>query len=952
MTARTYTFLFTDIQGSTRYWEQQPEAMRAALERHNSILRTAIESNGGWVFRTAGDAFHASFNTAAAGLAAAVAAQRELYAQAWELDSPLQVRMALHSGEAEEQAGDYVGASLNRIGRLIGLCHGGQTLLTQATQELVRDSLPEGVSLRDLGRHRFRDLVYPERIYQAVIAGLPADFPPLKSLESIPNNLPAQVTSFIGRERELAAAAEGLAQARLLTLTGPGGAGKTRLALQVASGRLADYPDGAWLVELAPVSDPRLVLPGVAGVLNVREHPGQSLLEALIEALRSQRLLLVLDNCEHLVAACAQLCTELLRACPEVKILASSREVLGISGEMTLNVPPLSLPDLNGRVDLDALQRSEAVQLFVERARAVQPAFDLNNLNAAAVAQICRRLDGIPLAIELAAARVRLLKPEQIASRLDDLFHLLTGGSRTALPRQQTLEALIGWSYDLLSPAERVLFRRLAVFSGGWTLEAAEAVCSGEAENLSLRPEMGLDLLAQLVNKSLVAVEDGEGEARFRLLETIRQYAHKELVAAGEVDGLRDRHLAYFKQFSDQAAAGLQGPDQPTWLGRLERDHDNLRLALDWGLEHDPLAALALANNLTYFWSGRGYGSEGRRWLQAGLDRLETMRAAGTDQRDAGQEDAGPAGTGLAGRTFQARALSAYGQIAITQGDYAAARQALEQSVQMQREAADLQALVVSLALLSLATLFSGEIDHSQALAEEGERLGRQLQEPIGLALSLSILAQIDMRGMNGYLAAREKMEESARLLRSYGNRWFAGLSLLGLGIIAHLAQDLDTAERHFQESERIFQEAGDWHFSTTAHGYLADVKRGRGDYPGATHLYQETLENWLRMGHRGGIARGLECLGFIAAEQALSGPPEDRPAGLERAGTFLGTAEAIREAAQAGMTIDEQLDYWGQTSGLRGRLASDPDSLAAFEAAWQAGRVADKEAVLGLALA
>ncbi|MFU8773305.1 MAG: AAA family ATPase, partial [Anaerolineales bacterium] len=447
----TYTFLFTDIEGSTRYWEHNPDAMRAALERHNLILREAIESNGGWVFRTAGDAYFASFTTAAAALRAAVQGQCNLNSEPWKLDVPLRVRMAIHSGEAEERDGDYVGGSLNRIGRLINVSHGGQILLTQATQELVRDNLPDEVTLIDLGRHRFKDLVHPERVFQVVTNGLQADFPPIKSLESVPNNLPSQLTSFIGRQVELAKANELLTRHRLLTLTGAGGTGKTRLALQVAANQLEEFSDGVWFVELASLSDSSQVYRSIAGVLNLREQPGLSLEDSILDALHSRNLLLVLDNCEHLIETCSKLAGKFLRSSRTIKILASSREVLGVEGEATLRVPPFSLPSPSDNVPFEEIYASEAVQLFVERARVVQHSFELNEQNAAIISQICHRLDGIPLAIELAAARIRLLKPEQIAARLDNLFKLLTGGSRSALPRQQTLEAMIDWSHNLLS---------------------------------------------------------------------------------------------------------------------------------------------------------------------------------------------------------------------------------------------------------------------------------------------------------------------------------------------------------------------------------------------------------------------------------------------------------------------------------------------------------------------
>jgi predicted ATPase/class 3 adenylate cyclase len=531
------TFLFTDIEGSTRMWERLPAAMKPALARHDAILREAVAAHGGRIVKTTGDGCHAAFSSAVDGVAAALDAQRVLAGEAWESIRPeiIRVRMGVYTGEAEARAGDYYGPALNRAARLMSVGNGGQVLVSAVTAELARDRLPADTSLRDLGEHRLKDLVRPERIYQLVGAGLQADFPPLKSLDAVANNLPAQLTSFVGREAEITEVRRLLGASRLLTFTGSGGTGKTRLSLQVAAEALADFADGVWLVELAPLADPDRVAAAVAAVFDLRDQPGRTMLEQLQDFLRARQVLLILDNCEHLITASARMADALVRACPKVKVLASSREALGLAGERIFHVPSLGLPETMGT--LDAVARSEAVQLFVERATAAQARFSLSEQNAGAVADICRRLDGIPLAIELAAARIRLFTPEQIAARLNDRFKLLTGGSRTALPRQQTLRALIDWSYDLLPESEKALLRRLAVFAGGWTFEAAEAVC--DSDDL-------LDQLGHLVDKSLVAVADFAGEARYRLLETVRQYAREKLFDAGETGDARARHLAYF----------------------------------------------------------------------------------------------------------------------------------------------------------------------------------------------------------------------------------------------------------------------------------------------------------------------------------------------------------------------------------------------------------------------
>ena len=554
------TFLFTDIEGSTPLWEKHPEMMRAALARHDVILRGAIESNGGRVFKTVGDAFCAAFATPAATLVAALCAQRKLREPLADL--PIRVRMGLHTGEAEQRDGDYFGNTLNRVARVMSAGHGGQILLTAETAALLDGALPDGVTLRDMGQYRLKGLSGLEHLFQVVAADLPADFPRLNTLDIAPNNLPALLSSFIGRQTQIAEVQRHVAQSRLLTLTGPGGCGKSRLAIQVATHLQADFPDGVWLVELAPLSDPAFVPQTVAFALGAREDPARPIQAVLADVLRPKAALLVLDNCEHLLDACAELSDGLLCACPRLHILASSREALGITGEVAYRVPSLATADPSRLPPLADLARVEAVRLFVERAAAVRPGFELTEQNAPAVAQIVRRLDGIPLAIELAAARMKALSALQIAQRLDDRFRLLTGGSRTALPRQQTLRATIDWSYDLLSEPEQRLFCRLAVFRGGWTLEAAEAVCAGPDlsgfQNLTSRDV--LDLLIELVNKSLVNVEEQDGEARYSRLETIRQYGCQKLEDSGELDAMRRRHLDYFLDFAARSDRESRGP--------------------------------------------------------------------------------------------------------------------------------------------------------------------------------------------------------------------------------------------------------------------------------------------------------------------------------------------------------------------------------------------------------
>jgi len=475
----TWTFVFTDIEGSTKLWDEKPEAMRIALAEHDAHVRHEL-SQQGEVFKTIGDAFCVAFKSPSEAVTAAGGLQKSLQDKAFGEVGNLRVRVAVHTGEAESRDNDYFGPSLNRVARLLASGHGGQVLLSQATYELVRDALPSGYTAKPLGEHRLRDLERPESIYQLTAPGLPSDFPALKSLTELPNNLPLQVTSFVGREKELADVAKLIRKNRLVTFTGSGGTGKTRLSMQAAAELLPEFEDGVWLVELAPLTEPDLVPQTVAAALKVREEPGRPLIETLVSHLRDKRLLLILDNCEHLLDAAARLADSIGKNCPNVHLVATSREPLAIGGEQVYRVPSLSTPDPKKKESVESLEQYEAVRLFIDRAVLAQPNFHVTNENAPAVAQICHRLDGIPLALELAAARVRAMPVETIASRLDDRFRLLTGGSRTALPRQQTLRATIDWSYGLLDEKEKTLLRRLSVFAGGWTLEAAEKVCADD----------------------------------------------------------------------------------------------------------------------------------------------------------------------------------------------------------------------------------------------------------------------------------------------------------------------------------------------------------------------------------------------------------------------------------------------------------------------------------------
>jgi predicted ATPase/class 3 adenylate cyclase len=575
----TVTFLFTDLESSTRLWEQHPAAMKAALARHDETLRAAVASAGGSVVKTTGDGVHAVFGTARDAVVAAWTAQRRLDEERWVGTGPLRARMGIHTGEAECREGDYFGPALNRAARLMAAAQGGQVVVSHATEELLHDALPEGLEMVDLGEHRLRDLSRPERVFQLVGAGLETQFAPLRSLEAFPSNLPPQLTSFVGRVDDLDEVAAALDSTRVVTLTGVGGVGKTRLALQVAAEVLPRYREGAWLIELGPVGEPDAVVEVLASTLGIQQHPGRTLAESVVETLRAQQLLLVVDNCEHVLDASAALVDSVLRACPQVAVLATSREALDVAGERAKRVRSLAVPG-PGELDPAVLAVNDAVRLFVDRARDVRAGFALDASTATAVAQICARLDGIPLAIELAAARVASLQPTDIAARLDERFRLLTGGRRTAVERHHTLRATVDWSYELLSQAEQTTFDRLGVFSGGFTLEAAERVIAGDG----LDAEAVLDLLEGLVARSMVNLDESVAATRYELLETMRQYA-RERLEVGDADAWRRRHAHYYAQLAEECGLAMHGPEEMAARARLTLDLDNLRSAVTWSLD-------------------------------------------------------------------------------------------------------------------------------------------------------------------------------------------------------------------------------------------------------------------------------------------------------------------------------------------------------------------------------
>ncbi len=903
----TVTFLFTDIEGSTRLWQEFPEQMQANLARHDALLRAAIEQNDGYVFKTVGDAFCAAFFTALQGVQAAIEAQKLLAGENWG-EAVIKVRMGLHTGDAEQRDNDYFGNTLNRVARLMSAGHGGQTLLSLATQELVWNQLPDGATLADFGERRLKDLIRPEHIYQLDIPGLASVFAPLKTLEMYHHNLPAQLTSFIGREKEIAEVKRLVKGNRLTTLIGPGGTGKTRLSLQAAAELFDTFPDGVWLVELAPLADPALVLKTVTSTLGLREEAGRPLLDILTDYLRAKDILLILDNCEHLVDSAAQLTASLLGICPKLQVIASSREVLGIPGEIPFRVPPLSIPDARHLPPLEAVRAYEAVQLFSERARLVMPTFKVSNDNVLAVAQICRRLDGIPLALELAAARANLLKVEQIASRLDDAFRLLTGSSRTALPRQQTLRATIDWSYSLLTEPERMLLRRLAVFVGGWTLEAAETVCADK----QVHPTEILNLLTALVNKSLVMVErDPIQETRYRLLETVRQYAREKFSESGEAGVLRTQHLAYFLDLARRAEPEVVGAEQVLWLDRLEAELDNIRAALEWSLEGDEQGAetgLRLATHLWWFWFSRNY-PDGGDWMEKTLQASQTStdlvsrakalsRLAWVHFFDEAHCEAGLAlgrSLGPAGRESVAWALLVQGAWAVYQADHPRAQSLAEESLALFRAMGDHFGICEALTWLGMALIYQEDYSQAKSHLEESLALARKVRDDNEIAFAVWQLGRVAM-SQGDYARTITLLDESLLLYKAIKQS----------GGIAFILSDL---------------------------GKASILK---GDHPQAVAYYREMLALYWKHGSERWVISTLEKLAYAAVAQSQPG----------HAARLLGAAEILREASGEAQFPFEVADYENNLKMLRSHL-----DAATFAARWAEGRVMSLEQAIEFAL-
>jgi predicted ATPase/class 3 adenylate cyclase len=908
VSVETLTFLFTDIEGSTALLGRLGEDVYGqVLAGHHALIRSALAAHGGREVDTQGDAFFAVFSSPRACVAAVLQMQQAIDAHAWPGGERVRVRMGIHCGEAARTAAGLVGLEVHRAARVAAVAHGGQVLVSEAAAALVRDGLPPGAALADLGSHRLKDLGRPERIFQLQAAGLPAGFPPLRSLgnPALPNNLPAELSAFIGRDREVAEVRALVEACRLVTLTGAGGCGKTRLALQVAAELLDGSGDGVWLVELAAVTDQDAVPTAICEALRLTVNPARPAVEALLDALAPQDVLIVVDNCEHLIGGCAKTAEAILRRRPKVHLVATSREPLGIGGETIYRVPSLSLPG-PGEAGLPASGSSDAVALLLERARAQGVALAVDGQAGPLVVSVCRRLDGMPLAIELAAARLRSMSLAELHDRLDQRFRLLTGGSRTALERQQTLRATVGWSYSLLTDAERLLLARLSVFAGGFGLDAAEAVCgSGGLDALEIA-----GLLGSLVDKSLVVAEPAGGTLRYRLLETIRLFAAEQLADVGdeEAAAVAAAHRAYFLSFAEAAAAHLTGPEQGSWLARLDADQANLRRAAGHAAD-DPEGTglvLRLGVALERYWWARSREQEGFALLVPVLRRHDA-----------------PADPAL----FAAALVT--GAFVGCTIDVATARHLAERAVQVARQLGDDRLLSRALAAQCGAYFFAGQPETGRPFGQESVERARRVGDDVLLAESL-----------HGYLLTIDPAQSGPLFAEAIACTERSGDHLSNLSLhnnaSAHALQagDIPGARAHLQAAAQAGQQIG--HQSPVVTANLGRVLRAERDLDGARSLFETAL----RMSRRNGDSAGMahSCLGLAL----LAGDLGD----WDRSGALHGAAQALLDRTGVAWDEDDARDRRDSLDQARACLGDEQ-----LERAYAQGMTLSLDKALDLAL-
>lgn len=910
----TVTFMFTDIEGSSRMWEADQRAAREALGIHDALIIEGVENTGGFIVKSRGegDSHFAVFTNAADALKAAVAIQRALAAHSWPTAKPLRVRMALHTGDAELRLGDYYGRTVNRAARLRAIGHGGQILVSQATAELARERLPEDVLLRDLGRHKLKDLSRPEQVFQVDIAGLQSDFPPLKSLNLLTHNLPAQSTSFIGRDQDVANVITLLDKdnVRLITLSGPGGTGKTRLSLEVGHEQLGRFAGGVFFIPLAEATSTELVISKTARELEVREGGSLLLLHTLKNYLRDKEMMLLLDNFEQ-VAEAAGFVAELLDAAPGLKVIVTSRTLLNLRAEHNYPVPMLTLPSTNQPITLAGLQETEATTLFIERATAANPRLMITDENAPLVAEICYRLDGLPLAIELASARVRMLSLDALLDRLTHRLKLLTGGARDLPQRQQTLRKAIDWSYDLLAQEERKLLARLSVFVGGFTLEAAEAVCGAEGD---LDVFSGVELL--LNNSLLVQQELENGTLRFNMLEAIREYAAERLTESGELELMLSRHSQYYAQQLQENSFASFSADALAALNWMDREHDNLRAVLNNCLQTAEGRTIAphLALGLSWFWYRRGFVTEGREWSE------RILAAVAGEDRSLGK----------------AEALGSAAAMAMWQGDLNTAYTYGEEALAIAGWLEDPFNLAFSMMTFAIVHINSGKDALARNFLLECLPIYSQMGHTYFESLTLVHLANASL-GLGDFAASTDYLDKAMAIGKDLHEGWLDSFALNNRGEVARAQGNYDEARGYYQESEKLLREMGDFGDLARLVHTLGYIAQHEGDLEMAESRFRESLAIFEKVGNQRGIA---ECLAGLAGLRAEQGNPQ-------MAATLLAAAAATQDVTGAAWWPADRVEIERNARIIRAALDEET-----FAAAREAGRSLSLDQAVAFALA
>ncbi|HMS32445.1 MAG TPA: tetratricopeptide repeat protein [Ignavibacteria bacterium] len=874
------TFLFTDIEDGTKLSQQFQETYSDILERHNEILYEAVESNQGFIFKTAGDAFCCSFQNADDAVKAAVDAQIKINSEDWK-EAEIRVRMGIHSGYAEWNGSDYMGyICLARTSRIMSASNGGQIIISDDAYNLYSLKVSGEISFRDLGERRLKDLNQPLKLYQIISSGIPDDFTPLKTIDARPNNLPVQITSFIGRGKEISEIKKILETSGLVTLLGAGGSGKTSLALQVGAEMTDESANGVYITEFASITDESLILQTLMNTHDIKEVKGQTQELTVTEFFKDREILLILDNCEHLIHECSNLAEMLLVNCPKLKIIATSREVLNCPGEYRYRVPSLTLPDPDAVISPSELLRFEAVRLFIERALTLNQGFRVMDENAPALIRICNQLDGIPLAIELAAARIKVLSVEKISEKLIDRFKFLTGGKRTALPRQQTLKAMMDWSYDLLSVKEKIMLQRLTVFSGGWTQESAENVCPDEM----IQESEIQNLLDHLRDKSLIKLSNDGGKVRYLMLETIRKYGDELLSFSGMKEAVQEKHFYYYYNLALNSRERFMGPEQKTWIKKFDSENENLRDSINWSLKNKPELSVVISVEMAKFWELRSQFTEALEFLRKSSEYADSNE-----------------------KIWKARNLYWTGFFLTNQGNYSEAKIFMKTSLEIFKELKDKEgealvhmhlatiglfesdylnlfknsekSLAISIELnnknfiaqnlqnTGLGLMQQGKHNEARKKLDESLLLYRELNDTVQLAKIIgNIGALYYLEGnLENSLAS---LEESLQLRYEIGDRQGISIALSNLGSVAYMQKDFDRSEMYLNKSLVIIRELGDKRVCVTAINTLGNIALDKGNLNTAFDLFRESVLIAMDLGDNYSIAKGFEGYSNILIKQ------------------------------------------------------------------------------------